>query len=321
MRKYFIILLILLQTIVVYSQQLSEVSYYMYDYTRTNPGSLGSTDMVNVTGIFKSSYVNFPGKPTNVFFNAEMPFNLLGGKHGVGLAINQDEIGFYKDIDIKLGYAFRFSVGEGTLGIGLNGGLRQRSIDGKWQGTSTIDPVTDPNIPQGKIESLKAVNIGTGIFYRTEDIYFGASVLNLYAQEYDYSEGSTTGTATTTAKETLVPHYYLTAGYSLQLNNPAYELEPSVQFFTDASSVTFDINGTLTYNKKIWGGVSYRVGSSAVGMLGLMILDGLKVGYAYDFQTSAMSKYSTGSHEVLVNYSFKLGGEKIPQRYKSIRYL
>ncbi len=75
------------------------------------------------------------------------------------------------------------------------------------------------------------------------------------------------------------------------------------------------------YNKKFWAGVTYRVGSAVVGMIGLDILNGVKVGYSYDFDTSALSSSSNGSHEIMVGYSFKVGIEKIPQKYKSIRFL
>lgn len=302
------------------AQQIPEVSYFMYDYTRTNPGSLGSNDMICASGIIKQSMIGMPGAPQNLFVNASAPFSLFGAKHGVGLSVYNDEIGFYSDIDVRLGYAFRFNLGEGTLGIGINGGLRQKSIDGKWEPNGTnIDPTTDDNIPQGKIDA-NSFGFGAGVFYRSEGIYFGASVLNAYATEIDYSKDAT-GSAGSLAKESLAPHYYVTAGYSLQLANPAYEIDPSVQFFSDGVSVTFDVNGTLTYNKKIWAGVSYRAGASVIGMAGLSILDGLKVGAAYDFNTSSLNKQSQGGYEILLNYCFKLGVDKSPERYKSIRYL
>lgn len=302
------------------AQQIPEVSYYMYDFTRTNPGSLGSKDMICASFITKQSMVGMPGAPRGYFLNASMPFNLFGAKHGAGLSVYSDEIGFYSDIDVKLGYAFRLNIGEGTLGIGFNGGLRQKNIDPKWEPNgSGIDPTNDPNIPQTKIDA-NSVGFSAGLFYRTEDVYFGASVLNVYASEIDYTKDATGG-AGSLAKESLVPHYYVTAGYSFQLSNPAYEIDPSVQLYSDGVSVTFDINGTLTYNKKIWAGVSYRAGAAAIGMAGISILDGLKVGYAYDFNTSTLNKQSQGAHEILLNYCFKLGVEKAPERYKSIRYL
>jgi type IX secretion system PorP/SprF family membrane protein len=303
------------------AQQLPEVSYFMYDYARTNPGSLGSSDMVCATLIQKSAFMNFPGHPVDYYANIEMPFNLLGAKHGVGISFLNDIIGNYNNFNLKLGYAFRFNVGDGTLGIGVSGSFIQNKLDGTWVGTPTYDPSTDPNIPDAKSDG-KGVGISAGLFYKADDIYFGASVLNAYAPDIEYkgTSGSTT-TGTTTAKEILRPHYYVTSGYYLQLTNPAFELRPAINLYSDGTIVTFDLNTTLTYNKKIWGGVSYRAGSAVIGMMGITILDGLKVGVAYDFQTSDLNRYSNGSLEVLVNYCFKIGIEKTPQRYKSIRYL
>jgi hypothetical protein len=48
--------------------------------------------------------------------------------------------------------------------------------------------------------------------------------------------------------------------------------------------------------------------------------NGLKIGYAYDLTTSALSGYTGGSHEIYLGYSFDLGKNRI-KKYKSIRYL
>jgi type IX secretion system PorP/SprF family membrane protein len=323
MKKIFILAITIFQATCVFSQQLPEVSYYMYDYSRTNPGSLGSNDMVCASIIHKNSFMSFPGRPIDTYVNLEVPFNLFGAKHGAGVSLLNDNIGYYNNYHLRVGYAFRFPVGDGTLGVGFNGGFNKYSltIDGGWRPAGSIIPDNDPNIPQAtEGGGVNSFALSVGLFYRAEDIYFGASVLNAYASEVDYSSNAT-ATAGSTAKEILRPHYYITSGYYLQLSNPAFELQPSINLYSDAATVTFDLNATLTYNKKMWGGVSYRAGSSAVGMIGLMILDGLKVGYAYDFQTSALNRYSNGSHEILLNYCFKIGTEKTPERYKSIRYL
>ncbi|QQS49791.1 MAG: PorP/SprF family type IX secretion system membrane protein [Bacteroidota bacterium] len=311
--KKLVFLLIAISTVgYTLAQQLPNVSYFMYDHARTNPGSLGSKDMICASLILKRSYIDFgEGAPSNEFLNAEVPFKLFGAKHGVGISAFTDKIGFYNDVDVKLGYAFRFNVAEGTLGIGISGGVRQKTLDAsKWQYGANGDEL-DPNIPQGTQENIFGFGFGAGLFYRSEDIYLGASVSNIYPSDIEYDES--------TAIEDMQPHYYITAGYTFQLANPAFEVEPAVLIFSDnLISTTFDLNATLTYNKKIWGGVSYRAGSAVAAMAGLMILDGLKVGLAYDYPTSALSN---GSFEVLLNYCFSVGGEKSPQRYRSIRYL
>jgi hypothetical protein len=107
----------------------------------------------------------------------------------------------------------------------------------------------------------------------------------------------------------------------MQLPNPAWEIKPAVLLNSDARSTYLDLNLTCAYNKKIWAGVSYRSGTAIVGMLGLEIYEGLKVGFSYDVQTTAVVNQSQGSYEILLNYSFKIDTEKEPQKYKSIRFL
>jgi type IX secretion system PorP/SprF family membrane protein len=163
-----------------------------------------------------------------------------------------------------------------------------------------------------------AFSVGAGIFYRTEEIYFGASVLNINESQLNYTPSETTFSE---ANYNLRRHYYVTAGYNMQLPNPAWEIKPAVLLNSDARSTYLDLNLTCAYNKKIWAGVSYRSGTAIVGMLGLEIYEGLKVGFSYDVQTTAVVNQSQGSYEILLNYSFKIDTEKEPQKYKSIRFL
>lgn len=298
-----------------FSQQIPQASQFMYDQLRTNPGSTGSLDMLCVNGILRNQFVGFNGNPSNLFFNAEVPFNLLGGKHGVGLTIYNDALGFNTDIQASLNYAFRFSIGDGTLGIGLSGGFIDKGVKPTWvypEGSNT----TDNNVPQGDADMT--LNLGAGIFYRSEEIYFGLSVLNLTSPKV---VTPSTGNGTNESIYNLKRHYYVTAGYNMQMTNPAWELQPAVLLKSDISTTVLDLNLTAVYNKKIWGGVSYRTGSAVIGMAGFQLMEGLKIGYAYDFQTSALTKHSSGTHEIMLSYCFKLGIEKAPQKYKSIRYL
>ncbi len=296
--------------------QLPQVSHFTYDYLRINPGSAGSMDMVCLTGIIRQQMVGFPGNPESFFFNVEAPFSLLGAQHGVGLSVNQDALGFNTDINLNLTYAFRFNIGDGSLGIGIEAGFVDNTIEGfNW--LTSDGSVADEFIPQGDPEGM-SLTLGAGIFYRAEDIYFGVSALHL-----NNPEVTTVATepGNYESKYNLSRQYYVTAGYNMQLSNPAWELKPAVLLKSDGIETDMDLNLTCLYNKKIWGGVTYRTGEAVVGMIGIELFEGFKIGYSYDVQTSALINHTQGSHEFVLNYCFKIGVEKAPQKYKSIRYL
>jgi type IX secretion system PorP/SprF family membrane protein len=299
------------------AQYLPQVSYFMHDNLRTNAGSAGSMDMVCINAIYRDQMVGFTGNPQTLFLNAEAPFSLFGTKHGAGFSLYSDEIGFNQDIYMKLSYAFRFNIGDGTLGIGVDGGFIYNTLkDYKWV-TSDGRPGDDTNIPDAKNPDDMTFTLGAGLFYRSEDIYFGLSALNLNTPEVITTQ--TDGISQSIYN--LRTQYYVTAGYNMQLSNPAWEIKPAVLLKSDLVVTDIDLNLTCVYNKKIWGGVSYRTGEAVIGMFGLTIMEALRLGIAYDFQTSALMQDTPGTYELMLNYCFKIGVEKAPQKYRSIRFL
>jgi type IX secretion system PorP/SprF family membrane protein len=304
-----------------YSQQERQVSQYMYDQISVNPGSAGSSEMVSTHLIYRQQWVGIDGAPTDVILNLSAPFKLFKANHGVGLSIWSDQIGFNKDVDISLSYAYQFSVGNGKLGLGISGSYVNRKLDPEWitnNGNLFDDPNHDGGIPTGN-QSEFTFDMGAGLFYRTEELYVGISSTHILQDGFVYQNESSSTTAETTEK--MIRQFYLTAGYNITLSNPLLEILPSVFVQSDTKLTKIDLNTTFMYNKKFWAGVTYRVGSALVGMVGMDIMNGVKVGYSYDFETSALSNFSKGSHEIMVGYSFKVGIDKIPQKYKSIRFL
>jgi type IX secretion system PorP/SprF family membrane protein len=318
MKKLLILTVVITLCLGAASQYLPQVSHFMYDDVRTNPGSAGSLDMINVNGIWREQMMGFPGRPSNIFLNADAPFSLLGLKHGVGVSINRDIIGLNTDLNFSLDYALRFKVGDGTLGVGVNIGAIQSTI--KYTDFVTINgqpPSGDEFIPQTENPDKMAFAFGAGLFYRTEEIYFGISTLNL-----NNPEVSTTGeNGNSSSSYNLMRQYYVTTGYNMQLSNPAWELKPAVLLKSDGVVTDLDLNLMCVYNKKISGGVTYRTGEAVIGMIGLQLMEGLRMGVSYDMHTTAIANESFGGIEIMLNYSFKIGVEKAPQKYKSIRFL
>jgi type IX secretion system PorP/SprF family membrane protein len=321
MRKLILVLFTSVLWICAYSQQERQVSHYMYDLVSVNPASAGSNDMISTHAIMRQQWVGIEGAPLGIVLNLDAPFRLFKADHGVGASIWYDELGFNEDINLSLSYAYQFNVGNGKLGLGLSGSFMNRKLKPDWIiPTSPLhdSPDQDVAIPSGEQNEF-IFDLGAGLFYRTDELYVGISSTHMLQDEFVYQTEGTSPTVE--AKEKMIRHYYLTAGYNLQLSNPAFELLPSVMLQSDIQVTKIDLNATLMYNKKFWAGVTYRVGSAVVGMIGLEILNGVKVGYSYDFDTSALANFSKGSHEVMLGYSFKLGVERIPQKYKSIRFL
>jgi type IX secretion system PorP/SprF family membrane protein len=295
-----------------FSQQERQVSHYMYDHISYNPGSAGSSDMISTALIVRQQWTGIEGAPEDFVLDLSAPFKLGSTHHGIGLSLWQDKLGFNNDKDVTVSYAYQFSVANGRLGFGLSGNFANRKLDAKWDPTDN----GDGSIPFDS-QNEWAIDMGFGLFYQTDELYMGISSTHLLQTEYNYQPQS----SGSVSREKLVRHYYITAGYTLPLSNPALEFVPSLNAEVGGNLAEIDLTGTLVYNKKFWGGVSYRVGSAVVGMVGVDILNGIKVGFAYDFYTSSLSNSAKSTYEIMIGYNFNLGIEKMPQKYKSIRYL
>ncbi len=288
-------------------------SQFMFNQMLYNPGSAGSSGMICATAMTRQQWVGFEGAPATTLFHINAAVRPFGIESGIGLSIVNDQTGFDTDNSLLFSYSYLMDIGQGKLGIGANFGIFNKSIDPSWNipsGDQFVPPTGDPLIPDGK-ESVLSFDMGLGVYYSTSDYYAGISVTHLNEAKLKYTTGSP-----------YIPRqYYAMAGYNLRLPNPAFELMPSVLIYSDARVFQATLNAMLRYNKKVWGGVSYRAGDAASGIFGIELYNGIRISYAYDFPLNDIRKSTSGSHEFLLNYCFDLSLGRSSMRYKSIRFL
>ena len=307
----FLLLLFLLQPVL--SQQDPLSSQYMFNTLTYNPGVAGTSGMICATALNRQQWIGFKGAPSTTVFNISSPVSLFGIKSGVGLLVESDNVGFDKDINLSASYSYLMDLGLGKLGIGLSLGMLNKTLTPTWEiplDDAHTPASGDPLIPENK-ESFVAFDAGFGLYYKTEKYYASLSVTHINQPKIKFSKG----------EPYISRHYYLTGGYTLQLPDPSLELIPSVFAFSDGKVVQATITSLIRYNKKVWGGVSYRAGDALIGIVGFELFNGIRLGYSYDFTLSDIRKNSGGSHEFMVNYCFDLSLGKSPMKYKSIRFL
>jgi len=285
----------------------------MYNHLSTNPGYAGSNDALCVTNIDRIQWVSFPGAPRTYLLNGDLSLPKLNS--GIGLSMNSDNIGFFNNFQFLANYAYRIAVGKGKLGIGLGLGIFTTSIHGNWISDETLyDPnknvYLDPSIPHDAKHT--AIDMDFGLFYRTNNLYLGLSSTHL------------TQPKNVVSPEIVLPqimrHYYLTGGYFIQLPNPLFEIRPSIYIKNDSKIFQYDINTTLVYNKRVWGGLSYRIGDAFVVMAGCTT-NNFKFAVAYDYTASKINKYTGGSYELMLGWCFSVSSGKKKGKYGSIRFL
>ena len=313
MKKLASIILLIIIGLKLMAQQDPKFSQNMYLLPVYNPGAIGQSDKICVAAAFRNQWTGLPNAPVTTTFTAHSPVKFLGRTHGVGINLMNDNLGYHNDFYASLSYSYKVDLGAGKLGAGIQIGLANQSLtpewftpadESAWQG--------DIAIPQGEVSDF-AFDVGLGLYYSTDNLYAGFSTTHLNQASFDYADDN--------AEPSMVRHYYAVAGYNIQLSNPMFELIPSFMLQTDLRSNHIYLNTNIRYNKKFWGGVSYTIGGAATALFGIELLNGIKVGYSYDFELSPLLKYNSGSHEITVRYCFDLSLDKSPQKYESIRFL
>jgi len=314
MRSLFIVILLSAVSVGLKAQQDPQFTHNMFNHAFVNPGSYGMSDGVTVTGIFREQWVGFKDEsgtkvsPETFLLNADAPVKFLRG--GIGIGIAQDKEAYTKNMLVKLGYAYHLNIGNAKLGIGVNGNFNNKSID-----TQKLNPVdeSDPVLMGLSSDGVMISDMSVGLFLKKPRYYLALSSTQIF--ETKKSPATAEGVAFYQNRR----HYYLTGGHDIIL--PAFQgyvFTPSVFLKSDGNIIQADINIMAKYNNKVWGGLTYRINDAVALLVGMAYKD-IEIGYSYDIPTSKVA--STGSHEIMVRYRFKLEKEKTRTGYRNTRYL
>jgi type IX secretion system PorP/SprF family membrane protein len=292
----------------VYSQQDVQFTQFMNNKLFYNPGVAGSSGSICINGVHRTQWAGFENAPQTQNVNAEVPIEILRG--ALILNITNDQIGFFQDITAGIGYAYQLDLGVGTLGLGLELDFRNKQVTSdKW---ITPDGTLGDNAIPFAGETTLSPDLSFGAYFQSPKLWAGISSTRLLGAEYELGSNPQSKDGVTRLKS--ARHYFIMAGYNWEIPNTGITLMPAVLAKTDLlSGVQADINVSALYNKRIWGGVSYRLQDAVSIMAGYYIFPELRLTYAYDLTTSALRNASSGSHEIMLNYCFTI---EIPPREK-----
>lgn len=296
-----------------FTQYFEVPSYY-------NPAAIGRTDFINIRGGSRLQWVGIPKAPKTFLVTADMPLKLLNKRFGVGLVMQQESMGLYKNMSLgaQLGYKLKLFKGELTVGLQLG------FINEKFTGTDVILPDdddyhqgTDDAIPTSDIAG-NAFDLGLGVFYTHRLFWAGISATHLTSPTITMS---TDGTEAKNYEFEAGRVLYFMAGSNIPIKNTLFEIQPSLMVKSDFTFTQAEITGRVRYNKFLSFGLGYRLDDAVSAMVGVEYKN-FYFGYSYDYPTSDISKASSGSHEIFAGYRLKLDlSEKNKNKHKSIRIM
>ncbi|MEL7148223.1 MAG: type IX secretion system membrane protein PorP/SprF [Bacteroidota bacterium] len=276
------------------AQQRPITGTYMYNGLILNPAYAGSLNLFSATFVNRDQWVNVDNAPVLQSFNAHT--SLKKNRIGVGLQAFRDKLGVREQTGIYASYAYKIRMKGAILAMGIQGGFDNRTAD--FSELNLFNP-NDPLLTG--VDTRLTPNFGTGIYLANRDFFIGLSVPYILENTISNIEG---------AESRESRYYYATAGNVIPLSENL-KLNPSVLLrFQENAKMSFDLNANLIFENVAYAGISYRSSNAFTFVFQLILNENMRVGYAYETETSDIQNYTLGSHEILLNYRIKIKSAK-----------
>lgn len=272
------------------AQQLPQFSQFMVGDVIINPAVTGKDDYFQIRSMNRYQWIGITDAPRTFILSLNGP--IQHEKMGVGGYLFTDIVGPTRRTGFYGSYAYHLkATSDINVSMGLSGGVLQYTVDGsKINMTDNSDLV----ISNG-LQSVLLPDFGFGAFVypANRKYYAGISVPQVLHNQLNFFDKKTT------TLSLLVLHYYVTGGYKFEDLIDDITIEPSAIIkFVKPAPVQIDLGARAFYQEKIWMGIYYRSMDAVSCMVGYLHKESLSISYAYDFTTSNIRKYSTGTHEL-----------------------
>ena len=277
---------------VVQSQQRPQFTQYMYNSIAFNPAYAGSREYMVVNLLHRSQWLGIDGAPTTQTLSAHTLIPDLKNI-GVGLSVVRDELGFESTTDafVNLSYTIDLdSDQDHRLAFGVKAGATKYDLNEELLN----DPAAAPDNFIDTVNFSWLPNAGVGLYFRGEYYYLGLSIPKIFTYE-----SNDTGFVSFDRSSV-----FLNGGYLLEASKHLSFKPMFLIKYTDGAPLSFDLSAMFLINEKLWLGGSYRFTDSFGLIANFEVAERFSIGYSYDYITSNLGEFSSGSHELILAYMF-----------------
>ena len=292
--KFIILIALCLLFVKITNAQVAPYyTQYMFNDYLVNPAVAGTYNHFQVRANSRIQWMGMDG-PRTMSIAGYGPFKERD--MGYGGYVYNDVTGPESWTSLGGSYAYNIAISEAwRISGGISLGVMQYKLDG--QKIQMDDEIYDPVIPEG-VESRTIMDATAGIYAWTSYYYVGISAHQLLGNKYGIETDSVQGISR------LTQHVYLSGGASFILNRD-FAITPSLLLrYTSPVLVQAEINAKVTYQRIVWGGLSYRTGDAIAIMGGYNYENKIYIGIAYDLPISDIRRYTAGTMEVMIGYRF-----------------
>jgi type IX secretion system PorP/SprF family membrane protein len=293
MKRFLYILLSWCWVIVTHAQQLPQYTQYMLNEMAINPAVAGKDEFADARSNNRYQWSGITDAPRTYMLTVHGP--IKNKNMGLGAHIYTDIVGPTRRTGISGAYAYHIKTKEDMfVSLGLSAGIQQWGIDGD---KLILRDAGDENLLV-KYQTAYVPDFGAGVYFHKKDrFYVGFSAPQLYQSPINLYQN-------VSEKGKLVTHFNLNGAYTFDIGSD-FKIEPSfLMKYAVPAPPKIDVGVRAIYRDMIWLGGTYRHNDAFNAIIGYMFNNYLLIGYSYDFTTTNLRNYSSGTHELMLGIRF-----------------
>jgi type IX secretion system PorP/SprF family membrane protein len=297
-KRNHISLLFCLAAVLAMSQQQTVYTNFLLNPYLYNPAYAGIDEGTRFSVSHRNQWLGFDGAPVT---NIVSGYSKLKKKPlmAVGGMVISEKIGLLQRTLFYGTYSYHLKINKNTA---MNFGLGVGGVQHRVRAYDARPYDKDDAFLSNQVLNGFAFDANAGAHLYTKNFFFGVS--NQHMPNAKILWKNSLGRLTS--------HFYLYTGYNYFIDSKKeWSVQPTLLVRTNSPApyqLEFVLRGM--YKEMFWIGAGYRQGSSASAMFGCDINKQFMLGYAYDFTTTELNKYSSGSHEILLSYLLPLKKKK-----------
>ena len=245
-----------------------------------------------------------PGSRIQNSYDPVMKKKNIVFQHFVGGQVVSDNYGAFKYLEATGNYAVAVPLNERwKISAGIRIGLRNNVFMSSQ--ASVLNPM-DAQLPYAGGDPTYELYLNNGMRSISLSSGFG---MTLYSKKVIFAGaihhgGIPNGLSQQTSFFDQQYHWNALIGYTLKVSN-GLDIKPMIiAKQMNHGPISLETTVLATINYIFWAGINYHHNASAGVMAGMEVSDNLKIGYAFDFSTNRVNRFSNGGHEIFLSYGF-----------------
>ncbi len=282
------------------AQQVPYYTQFMMNDYLINPAVAGTRNHYQIRANSRIQWVGMTDAPRTNSISVYGPSK--NRPMGWGGYFYHDVTGPTSRTSVNGSYAYNIALNDMMrLSGGITFGLMQYKLDGTQ--INIGDEVDYDPVFTGNVETAFVPDASIGLYLYSSQYYVGLSSHQLLGNKLNL-HSPVDSVSNDEGINRLKQHIYLSGGMLFLLGRD-WVLQPSVLLKTMfPGQFQVDVNAKVTYDSKVWGGLSFRSGDAVAVMVGYNYEGKFYFGLSYDITYSELRRYSSGTYEVMLGVRF-----------------